>query len=227
MQLIASGERLQDHIAKNKLDTILPVEVIKACELCVYKKDESILTAKTSMHYYYFFCTGKLKIFQFHENGRAFLIQFYTAFDALGEIELMTDMDATCSVTAIQESELIRIPMDIMKRYATEYPAFLKYVIRALSMKLLIADSHHASNLLNPVLNRLASYLKAHNNDQQSFVLSESLQEISDYIGTTYRQLHRAFSRLEEEGIIIRDNKKILVCNQEQLSNYAGNIYRI
>ena len=204
MQLITSGDRLKALIATNKLDSILPDEAIRACELCMYKKDESILIANTTMHYYYFFCTGKLKVFQFHENGRALLIQFYTTFDALGEIELMTDFDATCSVSAIQESELIRIPMDIMKRYATEYPNFLRYVIRALSMKLLIADSHHASNLLNPVMNRLASYLNAHNNEQQFFELTESLQEISDYIGTTYRQLHRALRRLEEDGIIDR-----------------------
>lgn len=227
MQVISSPERLSHLIAINKLDAILPKEVINACELCHYKKDESILTANTPMHYYYFFCTGKLKIFQFHDNGRALLIQFYTTFDALGEIELMTDMDATCSVTAIWESELIRVPMPIMKRYASEYPQFLRYVIKALSMKLLIADSHHASNLLNPVLNRLASYLRAHDNEEHFFVLSESLQEISDYIGTTYRQLHRAFSRLEHEAIIRRENKRIMVLNPDQLSKYAGNIYRI
>ena len=94
-------------------------------------------------------------------------------------------------------------------------------------MKLLIADSHHASNLLNPVMNRLASYLNAHNNEQQFFELTESLQEISDYIGTTYRQLHRALRRLEEDGIIERANKKIRILNPDKLSKYAGNIYRI
>lgn len=227
MQLIESGERLNQLIKKNKIDKILPNQVLEACELCIYKKDESILIANTPMHYYYFFCTGKLKVFQFHENGRALLIQFYTTFDALGEVELMTDMDATCSVSAVQTSELIRIPMMIMKRYATDYPKFLRYVVKALSMKLLIADSHHASNLLNPVMNRLASYLKAHDNEQHVFTLSESLQEISDYIGTTYRQLHRALSRLEEEGIIGRENKRITVIDQTRLSTYAGNIYRI
>lgn len=225
MQLLNDPKRLSKYIMQNNLETILPKEVFESCELTRFGRDEAILVANEPMPYFYFFVHGKLKVFQIHDNGKAFLIQFYSAFDSLGEVELLNALDASCSVDAVMPSELIRIPMSILRQYAIDYPPFLQYVARSLSTKLLVADRHHASNLLYPVKNRLASYLRAHENDNHDVLFKDSLQDVSEYIGTTYRQLHRAFQQMEEEGIIERTHKKIVILNEEKLESMAGNIY--
>ena len=225
MQLINDPRRLKKYIIQNNLEAILPNKVFDSCELMRFARDEAILVANEPMPYFYFFVSGKLKVFQIHDNGKAFLIQFYSVFDSLGEVELLNALEASCSVDAIKPSELIRIPMAILRQYAIDYPPFLQYVARSLSTKLLVADRHHASNLLYPVKNRLASYLRAHENENHEVLLKDSLQDVSEYIGTTYRQLHRAFQQLEADGIIERAHKKIVIRSAEKLEAIAGNIY--
>jgi len=225
LQILNEPFKLKRLIQQNRIDEILPDSILKTCELCKFSRDESVLVADTTMPYFYFFVSGKLKVFQMHENGKAILIQFYSHFDSLGEVELMSDVDTSCSVSAVSSSELIRIPMAVLKAEALDYPPFLRYMIRSLATKLLVADRHHASNLLYPVINRLSSYIYAHENDNQEVVIKESLQDVSEFIGTSYRQLHRAFETLEAKGIIKRTNKRILVLNKDHLKLIAGDIY--
>lgn len=225
MQLLKEASTLSAYIERYGLDDILPDEVLQACELCRFARDESVLLAGSEMAYFYFFIRGKLKVFQIHDNGKAFLIQFYSTFDSLGEVELMTDIDTSCSVSAVEASDLIRIPMSIMREHVMAYPAFLKYSAKSLATKLIVADRHHASNLLYPVKNRLASYLIAHSNSDGDVKLKESLSDVSEYIGTTYRQLHRAFNALMGEGVIVRAGKSIRVLDFKKLSDLAGTIY--
>ncbi len=225
MQIINDPKRLKKYITQNNLETILPKIVFESCELTHFARDEAILIANEPMLYFYFFVSGKLKVFQIHDNGKAFLIQFYSLFDSLGEVELLNAMNASCSVDAVKPSELIRIPMSVLRQHAIDYPPFLQYIARSLSTKLLVADRHHASNLLYPVKNRLASYLRAHENENHDVLLKDSLQDVSEYIGTTYRQLHRAFQQLESDGVIERAHKKIVIKRVEKLESIAGNIY--
>lgn len=225
MQILNEPSTLAAYINRHGLIDILPEAVLEVCELCRYGRDESVLVAGTEMEYFYFFIKGKLKVFQIHDNGKAFLIQFYSMFDSLGEVELLVDMETSCSVTAVEISDLIRIPMATMRKHVMDYPAFLEYSARSLATKLIIADRHHASNLLYPVKNRLASYLMAHAVNSESVKLKESLSDVSEYIGTTYRQLHRAFSQLMAEKIIEREGKLIKILDSKKLSKLAGTIY--
>lgn len=225
MQVLKEGSNLTNHIKSFGLLDILPSQVIETCELCRFSRDETVLIAGTEMNYFYFFIKGKLKVFQIHENGKAFLIQFYSSFDSLGEVELTTEIATSCSVSAIETSDLIRIPMSALKQHALDYSPFLMYVAKSLATKLIVADRHHASNLLYPVKNRLASYLRAHSNENENIILKESLSDVSEYIGTTYRQLHRAFQQLIDDAIILRNNKQIKIIDAERLSALAGTIY--
>lgn len=220
-----------DNVKKNsiieeyKLNTILTSEMIDASELVHYESNEYVLRTNETMQYFHFFISGKLKVFQVHENGRALLLQFYSKFDSLGEVEFMNNLPNTCSVVAVKSSLLLRIPFETMDIYAKNHPPFLRYVIRSLSSKLIAADQHHAYNLLYPTKNRLSSYLEAHLNDSDSFILTDSMQEIADFIGTTYRQLHRSIKQLQDSGIIKRNGKLITVINHQELSQLAGQLY--
>jgi CRP-like cAMP-binding protein len=214
-----------DLIEKYKLDAILTPEMIVNTEVVRFEQDEYVLTANEPMRHFYFFISGKLKVFQIHENGRALLLQFYSKFDSLGEVEFMNNLPNTCSVVAVKHSLLLRIPFETMDLYAKNHPPFLQYVIRSLSSKLMAADKHHAYNLLYPTKNRLSSYLKAHLNDSDTILLMDSMQEISDFIGTTYRQLHRAFKQLQDSRVIEKKGKQIKVIDHLALDSLAGKLY--
>ena len=58
-------------------------------------------------------------------------------------------------------------------------------------------------NMLYPLENRLASYTNEYSNN------TENITQISELLGSSYRHLLRVLNRLESEGIIKRNNKKI------------------
>jgi|GEM_PF-201753 len=225
MKIINEQGRLKKYIVRDGLGEILPEGMTAQMELCSYEPSETVLEHGAPMHYFYFFVSGKLKIYQTQPNGRTLLIQFYSYFDSLGEVELMNGLPASCSVVAVEPSELIRIPMDVMQSQAIDYPPFLRYIIRSLSLKLIHADDHHAFNLLFPVKQRLASYLIEHSGGAPSLRLMDQLQEIADYLGTTYRQLHRAFNALSDEGVIKKEGKIVHIADFGALKVLAGEIY--
>lgn len=228
MKIIKHPKRVTEFIEKMAVHDILEPEILNSLELCEYEKDEIVLESGEDLEYYYFFLEGKLKVFQQQQNGRNLLIQFYTKFDTLGDVELIESLKVTCTVSAVVTSYLFRVEASMMKRYVENNIPYLKYIISGLSKKMRYANENDAYNLLNPVKNRLASYIMWHLSDgSEHVILSETLVEISEFIGTTYRQLHRAFIQLEEEGIIKRVGKGIAILDVAALENLAGQIYHM
>lgn len=226
MKLIRHPQKVKAFLELLEIREILNEEILNALELCAYEKDEIVLEAGEPLEYYYFFLEGKLKVFQQQRNGRNLLIQFYTKFDTLGDVELIESLNVTCTVSAIEKSYLFRIEVAQMKRYVENNIPYLKYIISGLSVKMRYANENDAYNLLNPVKNRLASYLSWHHEDTSNeVILAETLMEISEFIGTTYRQLHRAFIKLEEESIIKREGKKVIILDPKAIEALAGQIY--
>lgn len=226
MRIITEKITIEKFIENHQIAKILPQEVLEFAEILVFEGDEHVLDANVPMSYFYFFVDGRLKLYQIHENGRALLIQFYEGFNSLGEVELMTEVPCTCSVHTVKPTILMRFPMTVMRQYAMEHPPFLQYVIRSLAEKLVISERHHSYNLIYPVKNRLASYLKAYVDKNDKIVLSHSLQDVSEFIGTTYRQVHRAFQAMEADGILIKKGKQIHVLDKDKLFALAGHIYQ-
>lgn len=227
MRKLNRSDEIEQLVSVHQLEQILCKEALQALELCEYQAGEVILEAEGSLTHYYFFVSGKLKVFQRQQSGRTLLIQFYTQFDSLGDVELTQDLPVTCTVEAVTKSLLLRIDANIMRQYAVKHLPFLNYVIASLSSKMRTADENHAFNLLNPVKNRLASYILWHKEKTTQFELGDSLQDIAEFIGTTYRQLHRGFLQLEEEGILKRHGKAVEVLDLKGLESLAGQIYHI
>ncbi len=229
MKLIKHPKRILEYVRQFELEKILNDEMISELELCEFQSGEVVLEGGTPLDYYYFFLEGKLKVFQRQLNGRNLLIQFYNQFDTLGDVEILQDLDVTCTVSALETSYLFRVEAQQMKRFAENHVPYLKFIVNSLSVKLRHADENYAFNLLNPVKNRLASYILWHlQTGEGEVVLKESLLEISEFIGTTYRQLHRAFLSLEEERVVKRSvGRGLEVLDIERLRELAGEIYHL
>lgn len=227
MKIISDYKSIKKVICDKKMDAILPEALFEYGEILKLEANEHVLDANIPMDYFYFFIEGRLKIFQIHENGRAILIQFYDRFNSLGDIEVMTDVLCTCSVSTVKPTLLMRFPMWAVRQHALEHPPFLKYIIKSLAEKLVTSERHHSYNLIYPVKNRLASYLKAYVDQNEEIRLFHTLQDVSELIGTTYRQVHRAFQSLEDEGILLKEGKVIRILNREKLEALAGHIYQL
>jgi len=226
MKKVNDKELLTHYVKKHNLSNILDDEIISLMELHYYEKGEKILHAEEELIHYYFFVDGKMKVTSLLENGKSILLKFYTEFDTVGDAELMKNIPICRNVEAVQNSYLIGIPADILREKCYDNAKFLRFMVNSLSTKLETTGFNSAYNLLYPLINRLSSYLVEHINDNDYIVLTSSLSDIGEFLGTTYRHLYRTFKTLEERQIIRCEGETIYVLNEKELRILSKNLYK-
>jgi CRP/FNR family transcriptional regulator, putaive post-exponential-phase nitrogen-starvation regulator len=225
MKRILNNNLLSNYIDKHDIENILNKDLINLMELHFYEKDECIFKADTSLEYYYLLVDGKIKISYLFENGKSMLLKFYKAFNTIGDLELLKNRPITCDIEAKEDTYLIAIPSDILRKSYLDNPKFLRHLVESLSEKLYGTINNSSYNFVYPLINRLSSYLIEHLIDKDYIVLSSSFLEIAQFLGTTYRHLNRTLKELEEKSIIKCKDKTIYVLDEDRLRELSKNLY--
>jgi len=74
-------------------------------EICLHRfaRGENIYREGEPLRELYFLVKGQVKVFRTHHNGKVSVVEFASAFDILGELELVNARDTTISVQALRE----------------------------------------------------------------------------------------------------------------------------
>lgn len=225
MKRILDNRLLQQYIDKHNIENIFDKALLKSMQLHFYEKDESILKAETKLEYYYLLVEGKIKISYLFENGKSMLLKFYNDFNSIGDLELLKDLPITCDIDAIEDTYLISISSELLRKEYMENPKFLRHLVESLSEKLYTTINNSSYNFVYPLINRLSSYLVEHLTDKNYIVLKTSFLEIAQFLGTTYRHLNRTLKELEAKGIIKCENKTIYILDEDKLRELSKNLY--
>lgn len=225
MKKILNNDLLNKYIAKHNIESILDKEILLHAQLHFYEKDEYILEAESNLQYYYLIVDGKIKISYPFENGKSMLLKFYKEFNTIGDLEFLKDIPILCDIDAIEDTYLIAIPTDILRKRYLDNLKFLHHLIHSLSEKLYATINNSSYNFVYPLMNRLSSYLVEHITDKDYIILSPSFIEIAQFLGTTYRHLNRTFKELEAKSIIKCEYKKIHILDVDELRKLSKNLY--
>ena len=172
MRRILNNDILKHYIAKYNIEDILDKELLKYVNLHFYEKDESILKADSNLEYYYLLVDGKIKISYPFENGKSMLLKFYKDFNTIGDLELLKDLPICCNIDAVEDTYLIGIPSDILRKGHFDDPKFLRHLVESLSEKLYATINNSSYNFVYPLINRLSSYLVEHMTDKNYITLN-------------------------------------------------------
>ena len=168
---------------------------------------------------------GKIKITYPFENGKSMLLKFYKEFTSIGDLELLKSIPILCNIDAIEDTYLIAIPSDLLRKKYLENSKFLHHLIDSLSDKLYATINNSSYNFVYPLINRLSSYLVEHITDKNYIILNSSFIEIAQFLGITYRHLNRTFKELESKSIIKCENKTIYILDEDRLRKLSKNLY--
>jgi CRP-like cAMP-binding protein len=194
-------------------------------EIHYFKKNEHICRSGEKVNYLYFFIKGKSKVYITPPNGRSFLIRFYSPVQIIGEMEILNNSNIDCNIQAVTDCICIAIPRKIIEDKCLNDYKFLHYISNHLASKLSSASLLSTVNMLYPLENRLASYiLETYTNEDSNS--TENLTQISEFLGSSYRHLLRVLNRFESEGIIKRNNKKLVILDKDRLEELAGDLYQ-
>lgn len=225
MERILNSGLLKYYFVKYDIENIFDDNIINYAQLHFYHKDELILKAENELEYYYLLVKGKIKISYLFENGKSMLLKFYKEFNIIGDLELLKDKPIRCNVEATEDTYLIAIPSNILRKKYMNNVDFLHHLVDSLSEKLEATINNTSYNFIYPLTNRLASYLVEHITDKSNIVLSSSFKEIAQFLGTTYRHLNRTFKELEAEKIIKCENTTIYILDETRLRELSKNLY--
>ena len=225
MKRILDNKLLRAYIDKHNIEKIFHEDLIKTMELHFYEKDESIFIAEDNLEYYYLLVEGRVRISYLFENGKAMILKVYRPFNTIGDLELLKSRPITCDIEAMEDTYLIAISSDILRRNYLDNPQFLRHLVESLSEKLYATINNSSYNFVYPLINRLASYLVDCLGDKGYIDITSSLLQISQFLGTTYRHLNRTIKELEEKEIIKYKDKKIYVLDEAKLRELSKNLY--
>nr|WP_312292088.1 helix-turn-helix domain-containing protein [Clostridium chromiireducens] len=225
MKKIINNDLLMHYFIKHDIEKILDKDIINYSKLHFYKKNEFILEAESELEYYFLLVDGKIKISYLFENGKSMLLKFYSDFISIGDLELLRNKPIQCNVEAIEDSYLIAIPSEILRKKYIDNVDFLHYLVNSLSEKLEATINNSSYNYVYPLINRLASYLVEHITDKKHIMIDSSFKEIAQFLGTTYRHLGRTIKELELQDIIKCDNKIIYILDEDKLRELSKNMY--
>ncbi|MEG0775252.1 helix-turn-helix domain-containing protein [Clostridium sp.] len=225
MKKILNNDILNHYILKHNIENILDKDILHHAQLHFYEKEEHILEAESDLEYYYLLVEGKIKISYPFENGKAMLLKFYKEFNTIGDLELLKNLPILCNIDAVEDTYLIAIPSDILRKEYLDNLKLLHHLIDSLSEKLYATINNSSYNFVYPLINRLSSYLVEHITDENYIVLNSSYIEIAQFLGTTYRHLNRTFKDLEEKLIIKCENKTVYILDEDRLRELSKNLY--
>ncbi len=116
MRRILDNNLLSYYIDKHNMENIFDRHMLKYTQLHFYEKDEYILEAESELQYYYLLVDGKIKISYLFENGKSMFLKFYREFNTIGDLELLKNIPIRCNIDAIEDTYLIAMPADILRK---------------------------------------------------------------------------------------------------------------
>lgn len=211
-----------------QLDRFVGRERIEQFTIRHFEKGESICEIEQPIDALYFFVEGRARVFLPVESGRQLLLCFYEPLQLFGDLEIFEPNPlATTTVQAVTPCVCLRLKRDFVINDLATDPVFLRHLSLSLGRKLGRVIRNSALNLLHPLESRVASYIlaTATAEDDQPLVFSGNLSQIADFLGTSFRHLHRTLQTFCEQGILVKMKTTYTIRQPDELERRAAGVY--
>jgi len=221
-------KQLDYYLKYHQIESIFNEKLREHMSLYKFEQGELICNQGDSSKYMYVLVKGKLKIYTTSVEGKTLILSFKKPLELIGDIEYVRGTEILNTVEAVSTVYMIGIEHRWLKKYGSDHPPFLQFILEIITEKFFIKSNSLSFNLMYPVEVRLASYLLSISYDDSDSFLNEqlstaTLKDAANLIGTSYRHLNRVIQQFCKEGFIERINGHILIKDREGLSTLASN----
>lgn len=209
------GRRNGTGPAPTILSRIEQTDLIKIATAIPYPKGGiTVFTEGEEIHYLYVVAQGALRISRHLEGGRRQVLAFMWPGDVCGLAEQGHHINSAETLTP---ALLYRIPIDHLRRLLSHQPRLQLHLLAKAAHELRAAQRQIILLGQPDMTSRVAAFIldlcqQFHYFDARSADLRLPMTrfDIADYLGTTPETVTRAFTRLEEGGVILRLSPKHL-----------------
>ena len=170
--------------------------------------------------------TGRLKLVRPTAGGQERLIRVAGPGDVVGEHAFLTGERPDHYVEALEDARLCVFDHAELGRLVAAHPPIAVAMLRSLSERLTDAERRVARASVD-VPARLAGYLLDLPADTLEGLARVTLplpkKDIASYLGTTPESLSRAIGRLQDDGLLTIDGRRVTLLNPDGLESTAAN----
>lgn len=213
-------------IASSILFDGLPADQVEALgEIAVirnYEKGQNIFFEGDLGIGFYVVGSGKVKISKISFAGKEHILHIFGGGEPFGEVPVFNGSPFPATAEALMKTKTLFFPRDKFVFLVEANPSLALNMLAVLSFRLRKFATQIENLSLKEVPARLASYLVYLSGEQgnDSFVeLDISKGQLASLLGTIPETLSRIFSKMNDEGLIQVNGKRITLLNPEGLKD--------
>lgn len=174
------------------------------------KSNELIFRVGDEVRFLYLVRSGQAKLVRYTSEGKQVITQLATEGNFIAEASIFTQK-YHCDAVAIDQCELLAYPKNEVFETLGSNPDVSLEFIKFQSAE--IKKLRNQVELINVLTakERVLLFLRS-SAENSVYILPVSLKNLASHIGLTHETLYRQLKILEDEGLISRKNKKIILC---------------
>jgi CRP-like cAMP-binding protein len=193
-----------------------------------YRKDEVLFLAGEEAVGLFVIVNGSVRAFRESIDGREQVIHVERAGATVAEVPVFDDGAYPSTVAAEEETDTLFLDKRDVRQLSLQYPAIPMAAVRVLASRLRRCAELVEALSLKEVGQRVARFLvsEAHRHGQQTsagtyLTLTQTNQQIAARVGSVREVISRALSRLQHDGLIVLEDRKLTIPDMEALSSFA------
>jgi CRP-like cAMP-binding protein len=189
------------------------------------KRGETLFFAGEEAKGFYVIAKGSFSSYRENSEGREQVLLIEKAGATVGEVPMFDDKPYHSTVVANEDSEVLFILKNEVKRLCSNHPAVALAALKLLASRFRETAALAESLSLKTVDQRLAAFLLKESKEKALKKLKlPTNSTIAANLGTVREVVSRAFSKLENDLFISIDgHHNVTLLDEEGLTGFAGN----
>jgi len=193
-----------------------------------FQKDEVLFMAGDEAAGMHVIVEGAVRAFRVSLEGREQVIHIERAGATIAEVPVFDDGAYPSTVAAEEATTTLFIAKQDVRRLCLEHPQIPLAAVKLLAERLRRCAALVEALSLREVGQRLARFLLTEARRQPilderelSLNLTQTNQQIAAHIGSVREVISRAFTRLQQEGLISVEGRKVIIHDEAALEAFA------
>jgi len=193
-----------------------------------FQKDEVLFVAGEEAQGMYVIVEGAVRAYRVSLDGREQVIHVERAGASIAEIPIFDDGTYPSTAAAEQETVTLFLEKQDVRRLCLQHPEITLAALKLLAGRLRRCAELVEALSLREVGQRLARFLLAEarrsgtrTENGISLNLTQTNQQIAARVGSVREVVSRAFARLQHDGLIIFEGRRLIIIDEAALASFA------
>lgn len=194
-----------------------------------FQKDDVLFIAGDEARGLYVIVEGAVRAFRVSVDGREQVIHVERAGATIAEVPVFDDGTYPSTVAADEDTITLFIDKRDVRQLSSEHPEIAFAALKVLAGRLRRCAELVEALSLREVGQRLARFLLAEVSRQNmtsdktnGLSLRQTNQEIASRIGSVREVVSRAFTRLQQDGLIVIEGRRVTISDMASLEAFAA-----